>query len=59
LRTNIPFALAILFLVPLFSLLSAAEFATGHATTPEDVAHVLLLLKAGGACGFVTVVAGW
>lgn len=59
LRTNLPFAIALLFLIPLFALLSAAEFATGYATTPEDVAHVLLLLKAGGACGFVTACAGW
>lgn len=59
LRTNIPFALAIFCLMPLFGLFAAAEFATGTATTAEDVSHVLNLIKIAGGFGLVTTIAGW
>lgn len=58
-RTNAPFALAILCLIPLFALIAAANFLTPYATTAAEGAHILLLLKVSGAFGLVTAICGW
>ncbi|RDI83134.1 hypothetical protein Vi05172_g6875 [Venturia inaequalis] len=59
LRTNVPFALAIFCLMPLFGLFAAAEFAIGTAKTAADGAHILFLIKVAGGFGLVTAISGW
>ena len=45
--------------MPLYSLIAAASFASETATTPEDMAHVMLLFKLAGGFGLVTSISGW
>lgn len=60
LRTNVPFALAIFCLIPLFALFAAGQwqFAYGGATA-ANVAHAEYLFKVAGGFGLVTALAGW
>jgi succinate-acetate transporter protein len=59
LRTNVSFAFAIFRPVSVFTLPAVAEFAILNAMTEADVAHMLYLLKVGGAFGLVISIAGW
>ncbi|KAK4982851.1 hypothetical protein LTR66_009061 [Elasticomyces elasticus] len=59
LRTNIPFAIAIFGLIPLFGLIAAANFHIGFHPTAAGVAHAGYLIQVAGGFGFVTALMGW
>jgi len=59
LRVNVLFVLLFFGLVMLFAFIAAADAAAPHATGPEDLEHILLLLKIGGGFGFIGLICGW
>jgi len=59
LRTNVPFALTFLCLIPLFALFAAAQWHIAHHPTAAGVAHGLYLFKIGAGFGLVSCICGW
>lgn len=60
LRTNVPFAMAIFFLIPLFAFFAAAEWQLGSSGgDPLKIEHAAYLLKIAGGFGFITMISGW
>lgn len=58
-RVNVLFVLLFFGLVMLFAFIAAADAAAPHATAPEDLEHILTLLKVAGGFGFIGLVCGW
>jgi hypothetical protein len=59
LRTNIPFFLAIFFLIFVFSFFAAGQFQLGYNSTPQGLQYAVKLFKIAGGFSFVTVVSSW
>jgi len=59
LRTNVPFALTLFVLIPLFALFAAGQWWIAGHPTAAGVAYGLYLFKVGAGFGLVAVLCGW
>jgi len=59
LRTNVPFALTLFCLIPLFALFATAQWHIASHPTLAGVEHALYLFKIAAGFGFVSVLCGW